>query len=590
MKARAIKQRPRTRTLVTAVAALGFATLTWMTPAAALSSGTTQLDHTSDCFDGIQAQFMMTPTTVTPCDAAACIDLGESVTQRWNVTFPAGCAIKLRINSVVVPLSGVRTLQPNADTTYILQANYGTTASSALATRTVKVTLPSTVSIDSSNAKALLLQALRTPNTTVIVQNGVDMDLTSWNGTALKEIPIETGVVLWGGRTSRDPGPRLYTTRRGMDFFVVPGDNVRITGLRIQGPEMGVGGGDDNLGRGIVVNSSFHQHVEIDHNELSGFSGKAIIVSNQGDPEGWRTPHNVRIHDNYIHHNQHEGGNGYGVDVSNGGYALIEHNVFDWNRHAIAGGDGSDGSGYIANENLVLQHGGLHRWLGGTWTHTHQFDMHGQESCGVLEAAADVADAINPFGDPLSDSQFNCGTAGESIYIRRNTFLYTEDEVIKLRGTPQLKPYGMFVEGNVFAHEHEDDAITQTESGLWKADNHFGVDGSAQLGSCDFDGDGVDDAFMATGATWWFSSGGQKPWTFLRASASRFAEVNLSDFDGDSLCDVAAEGTIFSGGKTPKMIWTPNATLTTTSSTPTTGTTTSTQPVRTSSISAVSSR
>ena len=43
----------------------------------------------------------------------------------------------------------------------------------------------------------------------------------------------------------------------------------------------------------------------------------------------------VTIHDNFIHHNQHDGGNGYGVDVSNGGWAVIEHNLFDVNRHAL---------------------------------------------------------------------------------------------------------------------------------------------------------------------------------------------------------------------------------------------------------------
>lgn len=528
--------------------------LSWVSRAAALSTGTSQQDYINRCFDGMQAQFTLSGSTVTPCKAAACIKLGESITQSWKVTLPTGCgSIQVRLNGVVVPASSVRSVQPNADTTFTLQANYGTSASSTLGTLGVKVTLPGSVTITSSYAKGLLLQALRTPNTTIVVQNGVDMDLTDWNGFQLDNIEIASGVVLRGGRTSRDPGPRLFTTRHGSDFLLILGDAVRITGLRIQGPEMGVGSGDDNLGRGIVVAASSVQHVEIDHNELSGFSGAAIIVSNQEVPTGYLASHNVNIHDNYIHHNEHVGGNGYGVDASNGGYALIEHNVFDWNRHAISGGDGSDGSGYIANENLVLQHGGLHRWLGGAWTHTHQFDMHGQRSCGALEGAADVIDALDPFGDPFSDTQYNCGTAGESIYIRRNTFLYTEAEAIRLRGTPQIHPYGMYVEDNVFRHEHQDDAITYTESAPFVGPgNQFGVDGSAQLGSCDFDGDGINDSFMATGATWWFSSGGQGAWTFLRASTRFLSDVGLGYFDGDLVCDVAADGAIYSGGKTVK--------------------------------------
>jgi hypothetical protein len=111
----------------------------------------------------------------------------------------------------------------------------------------------------------------------------------------------------------------------------------------------------------------------------------------------------VRIHDNFIHHNQHQLKDGYGVSVGNGAYALIEKNVFDWNRHAIAG-DGSDRSGYLAYRNLVLEHGGLTLWLLGTWAYTHMFDMHGQEDCWL--------------GDR------NCGVAGEYMDIRYNTFLY----------------------------------------------------------------------------------------------------------------------------------------------------------------------
>jgi hypothetical protein len=85
----------------------------------------------------------------------------------------------------------------------------------------------------------------------------------------------------------------------------------------------------------------------------------------------------VRIHDNYIHHNQHDGGHGYGVNVSYGAYALIEKNVFDFNRHAITS-DGSNGSGYLAYRNLVLENGGWQDW---GYFHTHMFDMHGQDDC-----------------------------------------------------------------------------------------------------------------------------------------------------------------------------------------------------------------
>src|SRR5262249_53097107 len=87
----------------------------------------------------------------------------------------------------------------------------------------------------------------------------------------------------------------------------------------------------------------------------------------------------VHVHDNYIHHNQHpssdncaevvinhlpliDGDNhaaGYGVEASDGAYVTIERNVFDWNRHSIAG-DGKAGTGYLAYSNLILKNGGVH--------------------------------------------------------------------------------------------------------------------------------------------------------------------------------------------------------------------------------------
>ena len=55
---------------------------------------------------------------------------------------------------------------------------------------------------------------------------------------------------------------------------------------------------------------------------------------------------------------------------------------------------------------------------------------------------------------------------------------------------------------------------------------------------------------MATGATWWYSSGGQMPWTYLNTSTRRLSEVRLGYFDDDNRCDVAVGTTIYSGGVT----------------------------------------
>jgi hypothetical protein len=243
-----------------------------------------------------------------------------------------------------------------------------------------------------------------------------------------------------------------------------------------------------------------------------------------------------------------------------GAYALIERNVFDWNRHAIAG-DGDFGTGYAAYRNLVLPNGGYHdtynacdipNWLallspvaaaakalcalgiGPSYTYyTHQFDMHGMDSC--------------------FPGHLNCGLAGHSMYIRHNTFLYTAGNAIKLRGTPEV---GMFVGSNVFAHDDlydngpldADDlsrALEQTETGLVvEPGNTLNFSVNTGFGSCDFDGDGLSDTFLATGQTWWYSSGGDKPWRYLYSSTKRRAEVTLGHFDGDTRCDALVDGVI----------------------------------------------
>jgi hypothetical protein len=110
----------------------------------------------------------------------------------------------------------------------------------------------------------------------------------------------------------------------------------------------------------------------------------------------------------------------------------------------------------------------------------------------------------------------------------------------------------MYVGHNVFAnHLRFEDAVAQNETGIVREPgNVSGYNGSLELGSCDFDGDGIDDAFLATGATWWFSSGGEMPWTYLNTQTTHLDELSLGYFDGDAFCDVMVGGVLFPEGKT----------------------------------------
>jgi hypothetical protein len=71
--------------------------------------------------------------------------------------------------------------------------------------------------------------------------------------------------------------------------------------------------------------------------------------------------------------------------------------------------------------------------------------------------------------------------------------------------------------------------------------NKFGHDTFGRYGVCDLDGDGIDDLVLMTGTTWWFSSSGQYPWSFLRAEPTVLEDTKLGDVDGDGRCDIVKD-------------------------------------------------
>jgi hypothetical protein len=147
-------------------------------------------------------------------------------------------------------------------------------------------------------------------------------------------------------------------------------------------------------------------------------------------------------------------------------------------------------------------------------------------------------------GDCCS-STWECGTAGETIIIDRNTVLYTNGLAVKIRGNPADKAV---IDGNVFKHGDRSDAIAQngdcgygdniTKPIDVRPNNVFGADPTAQLGSCDFFGDGQEDQFMATGVTWWALSPVTHQWRYLNTMPQRLPELQLAKFDADAVCDV----------------------------------------------------
>jgi hypothetical protein len=460
-----------------------------------------------------------------------------------------------------------------------------------LGTASVHVLLPivdgkPTVAIIQPNQNGLFAQAIKEQDAVVHIAGGLDLDLSY-----MSYLRVAPGVQILGDRSVVRAGPRLFTTTFPRVLLQVGADGAGSDGVRISGIRLDGGESDDPFSAvgeedadGIAVYSS--QDVQIDQNEISRWRGAAVNVhdgNNADDPHfigrvNRANADTVWIHDNYIHHNQHpstdfcgsgviDGGHagGYGVEAADGAYVKIEQNVFDFNRHSIAG-DGKTGTGYLAFRNLILKNGGVHfrcinqddwGWVllgglagyvlgdlldGNGIYHTHAIDMHAVNTCHNGKFTGDLETA---FGD------HNCGPAGEFMDIEFNTILYTAGNGIHLRGTPTSQE-GMVVTHNVFAHQEHDGgvvftgAMVQNETGLHDSDNILGLDTFNDRKSCDFDGDGIEDPLIATGVTFWFSSSVlDGRWLFLAQSPARIDEVSFGDFDGDGRCDVSARGQVF---------------------------------------------
>jgi hypothetical protein len=344
----------------------------------------------------------------------------------------------------------------------------------------------------------------------VYVDDNAVIDLTGET-----HIPLPPAVTLASGRGHNgSQGALLFASDHDTKpLFKVLGDNVRVTGLRLRGPDpdMHESAYVLPIARGI---SAFGYHdLEVDNCELWAWSHAAIYLR---DGEG------AHIHHNYMHHNRRSG-LGYGVVLGGDAEALIEANVFKYNRHAIAG-DGDRDQAYEARYNLVL--GGANG---------HSFDMHGEDE-----------NLHN--GHPY---------AGDWIYIHHNTFLAGSVYGVVVRGRPKT---GAWITHNAFVHADQASAVKQRLNfgNFWVWENCYSYEGFfvswsgteswrplkqsrlelGQLGFGDFDNDGKTDAFMANGSRWYMAGGGDGPWSPLARSGYTLPQLAFGDFDGDGRTDV----------------------------------------------------
>ncbi len=341
-------------------------------------------------------------------------------------------------------------------------------------------------------------------------------------------IQIPAGVTVRGDRRGTLFGPLIWldTGQNAESLFEISGDDVRITGLRLQGPSRDKDGSPPAM-RGICSQS--HSGVVVDHSDISDWPAAAVDLRDAHAESACKQLQfqlDVIVARNFIHDNQNKSGGGYGVAAGSGAAPAILGNTFLRNRHAVTG-DNSTFTSYNAEFNLVLSdvpYYGFHKV-------EQDFDVHGN--------------GPNHTG----------GFGATNVNIARNTFFGTNRANIALRGASCL-PATTRVQDNVFQRKQSDnEAILWYGAGCdyrgdplcgsgtapaWLAlnGNQFGKDPTQKLGVGDFDGDGKDDLFLATGAAWYYSARGATEWRFLSAKTETLDTLLFGDFDNDGRTDV----------------------------------------------------
>lgn len=344
-------------------------------------------------------------------------------------------------------------------------------------------------------------------------------------------LPVQVlgGVTIRGDRNGVLEGPQisLPAALAPGTLFQATGPDVRLTGLRILGPSRST---DSGQPESYGITSSNQLRTIVDHNDISDWTaaGVNILGPPDGDDDdaacnkGISPPSrllNARVVRNFIHHNEMDS-LGYGAVTGWDGYSSIEGNTFVENRHAIAA-DSSQFNSYNAVYNLVLSTVPTYGFLGHDVE--HDFDMHGS------------ADGSHHQG----------GVAGNSVLISGNTFLGTNRSNFILRGNSC--GFDEFV-NNISMHGQDGAVEWFCGGGLCGSgsppsnltiNSTFGAgDPTQRLAVGDFDGDGVDDLFLATGSAWYYAPAGNAEWRFLNAQPQTIDNLLFGDIDGDGRTDV----------------------------------------------------
>jgi hypothetical protein len=387
----------------------------------------------------------------------------------------------------------------------------------------------------------------------VFIPAGVDIDCTG-----KPQLPLCTGARVEGTRGNLDEGAILHKDDINDPYDSIFGifGGVVVQGLRFRGPASLADATTPGLTAiGVYTGAGpTYAQVLIEDSEFFNWTNAGIEVT--GSLPVYRD-HSIAeaasflIRHNYFHHNVRDG-LGYGVAVDTGAYATIEGNVFDYNRHAITQDDSP--GGYVARYNYVLEGG--HK--------VNAWDVHDLSGQGIAAYYNQIFDVHGT----ADGSHHDGGTAGQSFDVGFNTIRgdQTYDggktrRAFIVRGQPSDQA---LFHDNVLQHPNETAAlevivnnchtvsipgcapsflnpcttVACDPSHVSAYDNTYDADRAGEVAVADLDGDGLDDVFLPTGTSWFYSSAGQTEWRFLNATPERLADVALGQFDGDALADV----------------------------------------------------
>ncbi|HBN85960.1 MAG TPA: hypothetical protein DDZ89_19205, partial [Clostridiales bacterium] len=176
---------------------------------------------------------------------------------------------------------------------------------------------------------------------TIFVNGEAKIDMTDFCMAENYVITLPDNVILASDRGYEgSKGGMIYTTAIRSRPLIQAGNNVRITGLVIQGPDPMIRDWKNKaMGTGI---SSENDGLTVDNCEISGFNDASVKLSGGEN-------HVIRY--NYIHHNRSINA-GHGVFIQ-GATALIENNLFNYNRNSVAGTH-TQGTGLEVRNNIFL--------------------------------------------------------------------------------------------------------------------------------------------------------------------------------------------------------------------------------------------